>query len=139
LAQVLLSADKGWDTSQVATLLADKGEEPRENGVALDKHIPVHITYFTAEVDDDGKLVTQADVYGHEKRISLALDGRWGEIDKGTNHLARIEVAQQLDDAEARRSYWSTGSGAQGDGWGSGSSASRGTTANDIFRQNFGY
>ena len=36
--------------------------EPRENGVALDKRIPVHITYFTAEVDDDGELVTQKDI-----------------------------------------------------------------------------
>jgi hypothetical protein len=70
----------------------------------------------------------------------LALAGRWNEIDKGTNHLAKIEVAQQLDDAEARkRAYGSLGGNRAADGWGSGSSGSRGTTANDIFRQNFGY
>ena len=40
-----------------------------ESWVNLDRHIPVHITYFTAWVDDDGKLQVRDDVYGHDKRL----------------------------------------------------------------------
>ena len=39
----------------------------------LTKHIPVHITYFTAWVDDAGKLQVRADVYGHDERMEQAL------------------------------------------------------------------
>jgi len=46
------------------------------NQVTLDRHIPVHITYFTASVDDNGKLRTFADFYGLDSRTSAALTGR---------------------------------------------------------------
>jgi len=39
----------------------------------LDQHIPVHIAYFTAWVDDDGELQLREDVYGHDKRLAAAL------------------------------------------------------------------
>ena len=52
----------------------------------------VHMTYFTALVDDDGKLHTFPDVYGHERRITLALEGKWDDIDKGRDHLAPVEL-----------------------------------------------
>ncbi len=55
--------------------------------MTLDKPIPVHITYFTAWVDGAGELKTFADVYGHEKRIKLALAGRWSEIEVNRDHL----------------------------------------------------
>ena len=47
----------------------------------------MHVTYFTAWVDEDGKLKTFADIYGHQKRIILGLEGRWGEIVKNRDHL----------------------------------------------------
>ena len=50
LAEVLLAEDKGWSEAKVGSLLNSGGE------VQLDKHIPVHVTYFTARVDDKGKL-----------------------------------------------------------------------------------
>jgi murein L,D-transpeptidase YcbB/YkuD len=45
----------------------------REAAVNLSEHIPVHITYFTAWVDETGALTTRKDVYGHDKRMKSAL------------------------------------------------------------------
>jgi murein L,D-transpeptidase YcbB/YkuD len=40
--------------------------------VNLTHNIPVHITYFTAWVDDSGKLQLRSDVYGHDARMEKA-------------------------------------------------------------------
>lgn len=79
LAELILDKDKGWDKEKVDDLIKNG---PEENEIALDHPIPVHVTYFTAWVDDDGKVQTFNDVYGHEKRITLALAGRWNQIVK---------------------------------------------------------
>ena len=88
LAELVLEHDKGWDGAKVGDLLANG---PEDNRVALDRKIPVHVTYFTVTTDETGKLRSFKDIYGHAKRISLALDGRWGEIDIPPDHLAPIE------------------------------------------------
>ena len=54
----------------------------------------MHLVYFTAWVGDDGKLRTFGDIYGHEKRIALALDGKWDQIDVGRNHLAPVDASE---------------------------------------------
>jgi murein L,D-transpeptidase YcbB/YkuD len=41
----------------------------RESAVNLTSHIPVHITYFTAWVDETGALVTRKDVYRHDRHM----------------------------------------------------------------------
>ncbi len=61
------------------------------NEVPITKEIPIHLVYFTAWVDDNGKLKTFRDIYGHEKRITQALDGQWSKINKGHDHLAPVE------------------------------------------------
>lgn len=43
-----------------------------EQQVNLTRQIPVHITYFTAWVDDAGKLQLRSDVYGHDARMEKA-------------------------------------------------------------------
>ena len=48
----------------------------RGGEIKLTTPIPVHITYFTAVVDDDGKLHYRPDVYGMDGRIATALEGR---------------------------------------------------------------
>lgn len=89
LAEVLLREDKGWDAAKVKESL-DKGGN--NNEIPIEHRIMVHMTYFTALVDDDGKLTTFPDVYGHERRITLALEGKWNQIEKGRNHLAPVEL-----------------------------------------------
>jgi murein L,D-transpeptidase YcbB/YkuD len=68
-AEVLIAEDKGWPASQVKDLW-DKSD----NGtVTLDHKIPVHMTYFTAVVDEKGKVATYADLYGFDNKLALAL------------------------------------------------------------------
>jgi murein L,D-transpeptidase YcbB/YkuD len=87
LAAIVLNQDKGWDEAHVQSMVdADSDENP----IALDHKVPVHITYFTAWIDNDGKEQSAKDVYGHEKRITLALQGRFDEIDVGPDHLAPV-------------------------------------------------
>jgi L,D-transpeptidase YcbB len=79
LAELILNRDKGWDKEKVDDLIKNG---PEENEVNLDQPIPVHVTYFTAWVGNDNEVKTFGDVYGHEKRITLALAGRWNQIAK---------------------------------------------------------
>jgi L,D-transpeptidase YcbB len=72
LAEILLEEDKGWSAGHVRNLLAQGGN----NEVTLTKQIPVHITYFTAMVGDDGRLQSFGDLYGHDNRVAVALAGR---------------------------------------------------------------
>jgi L,D-transpeptidase YcbB len=44
-----------------------------EQQVNLSTHIPVHLTYQTAYVDDAGKLVIREDIYGRDARTIMAL------------------------------------------------------------------
>jgi murein L,D-transpeptidase YcbB/YkuD len=70
-AEVILGEDKGWSAQKVRGMF-----DGYSNQVALRTHIPVHITYFTARVDDDGRLYTYADFYGLDSRTAAALTGR---------------------------------------------------------------
>ena len=79
MAELVLGADKGWDAARIKELAEDG---PEDNAIRLDTRIPVHITYFTAAIDDAGKTVTFPDVYGHEKRIIQALEGHADQISK---------------------------------------------------------
>lgn len=85
VAELVLAHDKGWDAAKVSEL-AKSG--PLNNQVMIEKRIPMHIAYFTAWVDDAGALKTYSDIYGHEKRVTQALDGNWTQIAKGRDHLA---------------------------------------------------
>ena len=69
LSEVLLSEDKGWSASEVNELWEHGINSP----VSLDRKVPVHLTYFTAVVDDTGKLTSFADVYGLDKKLAAAL------------------------------------------------------------------
>lgn len=102
LAEVILAEDKGWDAAKVTSLV---GRGPGDNDISLDTPMPVHIMYFTAWVDDDGSVKTFQDVYGHQKRVTLALAGRFGEIVKNRDHLlppdvSKVPVARSRFDAD---------------------------------------
>ncbi|MBI4725041.1 MAG: L,D-transpeptidase family protein, partial [Rhodomicrobium sp.] len=89
LAEIVLREDKGWDSARVTETL---NAGPSNNEIALDRKIPVHMTYFTVLAGRDGKLYRFPDVYGHERRITLALEGKWNRIVKGRDHLAPVRL-----------------------------------------------
>jgi L,D-transpeptidase YcbB len=70
-AAVLLAEGNGWPASKVKALWDSSAQSP----VSLEHKIPVHLTYFTAVVDDAGKLSTFADVYGLDNKMVTALFG----------------------------------------------------------------
>jgi murein L,D-transpeptidase YcbB/YkuD len=72
LAELLLAEDQGWSAERVRQLLA----EGYNNEVALERTIPVHVTYFTAVAGDDGEVAYFGDVYGLDRRLAAALAGR---------------------------------------------------------------
>jgi murein L,D-transpeptidase YcbB/YkuD len=88
VAEIILAEDRGWDAAKVQDL-AKNG--PMNNEIVMEKRIRMHLAYFTAWVDDSGALKTYSDIYGHEKRVTQALDGNWAKIAKGRDHLAPVE------------------------------------------------
>ena len=88
LAEVILNVDKDWGREEIVDMIQNG---PDNNEIPVDNSIKVHTTYFTAHVDDDGKVVTFPDVYGHEKRIKLALAGKHHLIARHRDHLLPVK------------------------------------------------
>jgi murein L,D-transpeptidase YcbB/YkuD len=80
LAEVLLAEDQGWTAERVARTVE---QGTRDNRVDLHSKVPVHLTYFTVLVDDDGRVRSFSDIYDHEHRVAYALAGK--------SHLIRRE------------------------------------------------
>jgi murein L,D-transpeptidase YcbB/YkuD len=80
LAELILARDKNMSSDRVRSLTAPAA--PKDNQVNLTNRIPVHITYFTASVDDDGSASYRSDIYGHEERIALGLEGKMNLVTK---------------------------------------------------------
>ena len=72
LAEVLLKQDKGWDAQKVKDLI-DKGYD---SAVNLDHPVPVHTTYFTAAVDDQGKVTSFSDIYALDRKVAPIVGGK---------------------------------------------------------------
>ena len=93
-----MSEDKGWGADKVKALI----DTPAENNqITLTTKIPVHVSYFTAWVDDDGRLVSYRDIYGYEDRIHLGLDGEASQIVERKEDLGaiRADVVGRLSEA----------------------------------------
>ncbi len=73
LAELVLMEDQAWPVGRVAEVI--KGGQPN-NQISLTHKFPVHITYFTAMVDEAGKLKLFSDIYNHERRIALGMEGK---------------------------------------------------------------
>jgi murein L,D-transpeptidase YcbB/YkuD len=67
-AEVVLGKESGWNEARVKRLIGGKNQT-----IPLPKHIDIHIEYFTAFVDDAGKLQTREDVYGYSRKVRAAL------------------------------------------------------------------
>lgn len=88
-AEVILAEDKGWGPERIKSLL----DTPQQNNmVQLTTRIPVHIVYFTAWVDDDGKLATYRDMYAHEDKVHLGLDGKAHLIPRKKEDLGKVRA-----------------------------------------------
>ena len=72
LAEIILAHDRGWTPERVANQIASH----QSLEVKVDKQFPVHVTYFTARVDETGKLQTFNDLYGHDAKLVAALAGK---------------------------------------------------------------
>lgn len=68
-AKVLLAKEGDWPASRVERAFASKQHQP----VQLKNPIPVHITYFTARVREDGTVQYFRDLYGHDSRMAQAM------------------------------------------------------------------
>ena len=67
-AEALLTNEPDWDLARARSL-----QGSQERNLILENHIPVHITYFTARVNDEGRLIMARDIYGHHGRVMAAL------------------------------------------------------------------
>ena len=69
LAQVIMRDEEGWNSKRVDRFYHSRKNKP----VRLAEAVPVHVTYFTAWADENGKLKVFDDVYGHDRRVAGAL------------------------------------------------------------------
>jgi murein L,D-transpeptidase YcbB/YkuD len=63
-ADALLIHDPNLNAAKLESLYG-----PAERWVNTAEHIPVHLTYFTLRVDEDGTIRAYGDVYGHNKKL----------------------------------------------------------------------
>jgi murein L,D-transpeptidase YcbB/YkuD len=98
LAAFLLAEDKGWSNQQVKEMLATGNNSV----ISLSHRIPVHLTYFTATVDEKRKVKTFADVYGIDAKMASALFGKAAKLD---------ELEADADASGRKRSAWNSGHG----------------------------
>jgi murein L,D-transpeptidase YcbB/YkuD len=115
LAELILAEDRQMSPEQVRALV--KPSAPENNQLNLSRRVPVHITYFTMSIDAAGNVSTFKDVYGHEERIRLGLEGKMHLV-KAVPEPADKERAEALGQIASSRatpapSIWSGGSSTQ--------------------------
>ena len=69
LATVLLGRDQGWSSARVHSSI----QSAYDQHIGLKQKIPVHVTYFTLKVNEDGSTTSFGDLYGHDARMAAAL------------------------------------------------------------------
>ncbi len=67
-ADAILADNADWNSTRIKKLFGRS-----ERRIDLPRHIPVHITYFTTLVDQNGELRTLRDIYGHNARVKAKL------------------------------------------------------------------
>jgi murein L,D-transpeptidase YcbB/YkuD len=67
LAEALLPAD--WTEQRLRRMVGGGSERT----VQLPERIPIHLQYFTASVDEQGKMRLRDDIYGHSRKVQAAL------------------------------------------------------------------
>ena len=67
-AEVVLGKENGWTEERARKLIGGKNET-----IHLPRPIDIHIGYYTAFVDETGKLQLREDIYGHSAKVRAAL------------------------------------------------------------------
>ncbi len=67
-AEVVLGAENGWTEERARRLIGGKNQT-----IHLPRPIDIHIGYYTAFVDNDGKLQLREDIYGYSRKVRAAL------------------------------------------------------------------
>jgi murein L,D-transpeptidase YcbB/YkuD len=72
LAEAVLGPGSGWPEDRVRKLIGGS-----ERYITLSQPLPIHIEYFTAYVDERGRLQLRGDLYGYSAKVrqALGLDG----------------------------------------------------------------
>jgi murein L,D-transpeptidase YcbB/YkuD len=86
-AQLLLSIERpseGYTEDRIRRMFGNN-----EQDIQFPAPIPVHLTYQTAYVDDDGQLVIRSDVYGLDSRVLALIRTERGMIDVATKEHDR--------------------------------------------------
>jgi murein L,D-transpeptidase YcbB/YkuD len=83
-AALILGRDKGWSMDKIKSIVRRGQNTP----VELDTRIPVHVTYFTVTVDDQGEITQYPDVYSFERLVQTGLDGKAHLIVKPKKNLS---------------------------------------------------
>ena len=68
LAELVLGKAAAGPQSRIEKLVGGPNRT-----IHLPKALPIHIEYFTAWVDENGKLQLRDDVYGYSHKMKLAL------------------------------------------------------------------
>ena len=113
-AEVVMEAGSGWSPEKVRQQFADMTNQQ----IPLDKPLPVHVVYFTVRPAADGQLTFIDDVYGHDRRVTLALAGKWSDVSKQLAPKSTVDPTLMA--------------GIRGDGYGSSAALDSGTFL-DIF------
>ncbi len=71
LAELLLDDPKKWNQTAIQKVL----DTQRTRTVLLDNPLPVLLLYWTAQVDEAGRVHFREDIYGRDERVLKALDG----------------------------------------------------------------
>jgi murein L,D-transpeptidase YcbB/YkuD len=88
MAEVILDYDRGWSPDRVRSMVDSRSST---TDVTLEKRVQVHIAYFTAIAEDDGKVRYVRDLYGLDSRVASALEGRRVEVAARADQTSKVE------------------------------------------------
>jgi L,D-transpeptidase YcbB len=70
LAEVIMGGGvKGWSEKRLRTMVGSG-----ERHIKVEPNLPVHLSYFTMSVNENGSIVNHGDLYGYHRRVRDALE-----------------------------------------------------------------
>ncbi len=70
IAEFVMAGEKGWDLNKITSVIA----QGRTSDRLITNKIPVYILYYTAWIDDQGRVVFGRDIYGRDKSLAEELE-----------------------------------------------------------------